>query len=47
MNIPHEIDRVAAGFGKVLEHMDELAGFTDDRDARLDGQWYGKVNKND
>lgn len=45
--LPDEIDKVAAGFRKVLTHMDELAGLTDERDARPDGRWYGKVNKND
>ena len=45
--IPEEIDKVAAGFRKVVEHIGELSAFTDDRDARKDGQWYGKVNKDD
>ena len=45
--IPAEIDRIADGFLKVIENIDELRGFADASDARADGQWYGKVNKTD
>ena len=41
---PEEIDKVADGFLKVLDHYKDLLPLKDGRDARLDGQWYGKVN---
>ena len=45
--IPSQIDKVANGFLKVAEHMEELIGIGDENTAAADGQWYGKVNKND
>ena len=44
---PQHIRRIADGFLKVIENRGELAGFTAGRDVSGDGQWYGKVNKND
>ena len=41
--MPEEIDKVADGFLKVLRNYRDLLGIKDERDDKLDGQWYGKV----
>ncbi len=45
--IPKEIDRIADGFLKVVENLYQLRGADDEPEIPSEGQWYGKVNKND
>lgn len=41
--IPKEIDKIADGFLKVAENLDQLRGADDEPEILPEGQWYGKV----
>ncbi|MCR5781226.1 MAG: aminotransferase class I/II-fold pyridoxal phosphate-dependent enzyme [Clostridia bacterium] len=41
--IPNEIDKIADGFLKVVENLDQLRGSDDEPEILSEGQWYGKV----